>query len=52
MKHELLLSGALANCHDLDIDEFLDFLKANIQEVEFYKLSPPKGTVYAASLDW
>jgi hypothetical protein len=49
----LILQGALANVNqEVSNEELLDYLKENLPEAEFYKLSPKPGSIMAATFDW
>lgn len=49
----MILVGALANTsREVATDDFLRFLKEEMPDVRFFKISPPPGKMMAAGVDW
>jgi hypothetical protein len=50
---ELIIQGALANTGgEVSSNDLLTFLKENTQDVEYYRFSPPPGSIVAVAFDW
>ena len=49
----ITIQGALANTKgELSSEDLLEFLKDNLDDTEYFKLSPPPGAVMNAAFDW
>ena len=51
-KEQIVIGVAVANFGQLRSEDLIEYIKKKAPELKFYKLNPPPGAVFAASIDW